>query len=357
LPSVFECNDASKWNLLLEDNPSANAYLLWEYGEALCQTYPYKRHYLACDSSGSINGALPLIHIKSRLFGNRLISLPFCEYGGPIFKSGLAQQEVADVWESLLNAGIDLTSKLEADYIELRQPSLDELTLIDKNFERLQSYVTFRTDLTKDEKELWSSLDKKTRNAVRKAQKSRLEIDEAKGPDQLKEYFVLYLKTQKRLGSPPHSFKLFLNLFSAFSTNKKIRMFIARHEGVPIAGITVFLHGNSVFWWNNVSDTEHRSLNPTNLLLWHTMQWAVDDGYKLMDLGRTRKPSTIYDFKSRWGGEEKPLKDYVRFMSAGKKNLPDPSQRKYQFLSAIWDLLPVAVTRRIGPRIIQGIGL
>jgi lipid II:glycine glycyltransferase (peptidoglycan interpeptide bridge formation enzyme) len=229
--------------------------------------------------------------------------------------------------------------------------------LHESGFDNLQSFVTFQIDLSKGEKKLWNSLDKKTRNSVRKAQKSELDIEDVKEPKQLKEYYMLYLKTQKRLGSPPHSFKLFQNLFSTFSSGQKMRMILAKHNGVPIAGIIIFSQVDTVFWWNNVSDAEHRSLNPTNLLLWKTMKWAAENGYKTMDLGRTRKPSTIYNFKRGWGGEEKPLKDYVRFLGSNKKSLPDPSQRKYRLISTMWGLLPIAITKRIGPRLIQGIGL
>jgi len=345
------------WNLLLENNPYASAYLLWEYGEALCQTYQYNRHYLVSDSASNAVGALPLMHIKSRLFGNRLISLPFCEYGGPVLKPDLNRKEAADTWKCLMNATMNLANQLGADYVELRQPSLSDSMLRENGFNNLQSFVTFRIDLSKGEKGLWDSLDKKTRNAVRKAQKSKLDIEYVEEPKQLKEYYALYLKTQKRLGSPPHSFKLFQNLFSTFSTIHKMRMILAKYNSMPIAGITVFSQGDTIFWWNNVSDAEHRSLNPTNLLLWHTMKWATENRYKVMDLGRTRKPSTIYDFKGGWGGEEKPLKDYVRFLSSNKKSLPDPSQRKYILLSACWGLLPIAATKRIGPHIVRGIGL
>jgi len=305
-----------------------------------------------------IVGALPLIHVKSMLFGNRLISLPFCEYGGPFLQPHLKPEEATDATKKLLGAADDLANHLNADYIELRHPSVtDESALINGGYDEQQSYVTFQIELTRGNKQLWNSLDKKTRNAVRKSQKSGLEAQEVNEPAQLKEYYVLYLQTQKRLGSPPHSLKLFENLFSAFSTSKKMRMILAKLQGQPVAGITVFCHGNNVFWWNNVSDIKHRSLNPTNLLLWNTIEWAVENGYKTMDLGRTRKPSTSYEFKSGWGGEEKPLTDYVRFLSSHKGELPDPSQSRYQFLSSVWSFLPVAVAKRIGPRIIKGIAL
>ena len=343
---------------MLEDNPSASAYLTWEYSQALCQTYHYRQHHLGyTTNSGHLVGGLPLIHVKSLFFGDRLISLPFCEYGGPLLAHASTEDQVSHASESLLNQAIQLASQLGVDYVEMRHPSLNESILLQKGFEKAEHYVTFHVDLSNGTKQLWNSLDKKTRNAVRKSQKAELQIKDVNELDQLREYYTLYLETQKRLGSPPHCFQLFENLFSVFCPTNKMRMILARHDNMPIAGIVVFLHGNSVFWWNNVSNAEYRKLNPTNLLLWHAMEWAAEKGYRTMNLGRTRKSTTIYDFKKGWGGEEKPLQDFVHFVASKKKNLPDPSQKKYQVLSAIWDLLPIAVSRRIGPRIIKGIGL
>ena len=41
-----------------------------------------KSHYLFAEQQGRICGVLPLIHMKSLLFGNSLVSLPFLVYGG-----------------------------------------------------------------------------------------------------------------------------------------------------------------------------------------------------------------------------------------------------------------------------------
>ncbi len=35
-------------------------------------------------ADGAITGVLPLAQVKTRLFGNTLISAPFCVYGGPL---------------------------------------------------------------------------------------------------------------------------------------------------------------------------------------------------------------------------------------------------------------------------------
>jgi len=50
-------------------------------------TFGHKGYYLMAHEDGRIWGVLPLMHVRSRLFGNRLISQPFSDYGGPLAAS------------------------------------------------------------------------------------------------------------------------------------------------------------------------------------------------------------------------------------------------------------------------------
>jgi FemAB-related protein (PEP-CTERM system-associated) len=354
---VFECKDAEQWNRLISTNHSASAYHLWEWGEALVKTYGYRKHYLAIARNNEFDGVFPLIYIKSQLFGTRLISLPFCEYGGMILRSELAPEETEQTARSLLSASAELARNAKAEYVEVREPQSLTENLQAAKYNQSQQYVTFRIDLTKGKEQLWKCLDKKTRNAVRKAEKSGLTLKTTEEAKQLKDYFGLYLQTQKRLGSPPHSYRLFQNLFETFSKSGKVSIRIGYYKQRPIAGVIVFMHNGRIFWWNNAADARYRRLDPTNLLLWNIIEWGAEKDFHVMDMGRTRKDTTIYHFKSGWGGNEVPIHDYVCFLTQKKRNLPDPSQMRFRYLSKAWSRLPISLSQRIGPKIVSGIGL
>lgn len=68
--------------------------------------------FLYAEQNGAIRGLLPLGHIRSRLFGNALISSPFCVLGGAI---GDPQACAA-----LEQAAIARAQTLGVDYLELR---------------------------------------------------------------------------------------------------------------------------------------------------------------------------------------------------------------------------------------------
>jgi len=356
--SLFECaeDDKSLWNEYVTKNRHSHVYHLWEWGDVLCKTYNYERHYLAAKQGEDILGAFPCLFVKSLIFGKRLISLPFVEYAGPILKNDIDSMTAKLVLTQLLEYTEKLSKKLKADYIEIRHPSPFGSPLLPSlGLRALQRHITFRIDLTKEESKLWRDLHKKCRNSLRKAMKTGIKIKEV-DTDSLEQYYDLYLDSQKRLGSPPHSSDFFCNVYDAFRADGLLRMTLAMYDDKPIAGVMVFCFKDRLYWFGNAVNRKYASLNPTNLLLWDTIQYGRENKFRVFDLGQTRKDDQgIYRFKSGWGSNETDLEDFV-FLSKNVE-LPNPSKRKYVLLSKMWSMMPKALARKIGPRIISGIGL
>ena len=356
--SVVECAEDDKhlWNEFVTRNPHSHVYHLWEWGDVLCRTYKYGRHYLAVKEDEDIFGVFPCVFVKSLIFGKRLISLPFVEYAGPLLKNDMDPSTTKSVLTRLLDYSDRLSKKLKADYTEIRQPTqLLSPMLPSIGFKSLQRHITFRVDLTKEESKLWRDLNKKCRNSLRKAMKMGIKIEEI-DLDGLEQYYDLYLGAQKRRGSPPHSFDFFRRVYNTFKPAGLLWMTLAMYNDKPIAGVMVFCFKDKLYWFGNVTNRKYASLNPTNLLLWHIIQRGIENNFRVFDLGQTREEDRgVYHFKSGWGGSETNLEDFV--LSSKNVELPNPSQRKYVFLSRVWSMMPKALARRIGPKLIRGIGL
>jgi FemAB-related protein (PEP-CTERM system-associated) len=356
--SLVECAEGDKylWNEFVARNPHSAVYHLWEWGDVLCRTYRHKRHYLAVKENKDILGVFPCVFVRSLIFGKRLISLPFVEYAGPLLKNNIDLSTAKSVLTRLLAYSDRLSRKLKADYTEIRQPPRFLSPMLPSmGFKSLQRHVTFRIDLTKEESKLWRDLKKKCRNSLRKAMKLGIKIEEVSFAG-LKQYYDLYLAAQKRRGSPPHSFDFFHRVYDAFKPAGLLWMTLATYDDNPIAGVMVFSFKEQLYWFGNVTNRKYSSLNPTNLLLWHTIQRGIENNFRVFDLGQTREDDRgVYHFKKGWGGSETNLEDFVS--SSRNVELPNPSQRKYVFLSRVWSMMPEALARRIGPKVIGGIGL
>jgi FemAB-related protein (PEP-CTERM system-associated) len=361
--SLVQLSESSRdlWNDYVSANPHSYVYHLWEWGDVLQRTYNLRKWYLAVKENQHIVGVLPIFYIRSLLFADKLVSLPFCEYGGPLLADHLDQSTAENVLMILMKGIHELTKKLKVDYIELRHPqTLFSDFFSSRGFRILQRYVTFSLDLTRGEGEIWKSFDGYTRRraAVRRlerARRIRTKVEEVDG-DNLKHYYTLYLRTQKRRGSPPHSYAFFENLYEGFGAKDLLHMFLAVSKGKPIAGMTVFCLNKKLYCWNSVMDRKYASSHPTDFLLWHIIRWGIENDFKVIDFGRTRPEDTgVYYFKSRWGGQKTRLKDYV-FLS-GNAEIPDPLQRKYMLLSRLWSLLPQSLACKVGPYLTSKLGL
>jgi len=349
-------SDSQRWNKFVTEASHSSVYHLWEWGDVLHRTYKYARHYVTVEKQGEILGIFPCLYIKSLIFGKRLISLPFVEYAGPLLRDGTESSAAQLALTQLSEHIAELSRRLKADYVEVRNPLGAVSNLLPSvSFSPLQRHVTFEIDLTKSEEELLKNMDKKSRNSLRKALRSEMSIKEVNS-ESLEEYYNLYLDTQKRLGSPPHSFAFFQNIYDGFSPPGLLHILLAKCDNTAVAGVIVFGFKERLYWFGNVTRRKYAHLNPTNLLLWHVIQFGIKNGFKIFDLGQTRREDEgIYHFKSGWGGTEIKLEDFV--YSSQRVELPNPAKTRYVFLSKMWSRLPKVVAKRIGPRIVGGIGL
>src|SRR5262249_31120567 len=82
--SVVSTPEVDKsWNRFVEQHARATVAHLPVWGETVREVYGHESVYLtARDDEGEIVGVLPLILVQSRLFGRRLVSMPFLDYGG-----------------------------------------------------------------------------------------------------------------------------------------------------------------------------------------------------------------------------------------------------------------------------------
>ena len=69
------------------------------------KVFGHKGFYLVAREGGIVCGALPSTHVRSRLFGSRMISQAFSNYGGPLAKSPI-------VSNALCRYAVELAEKI-----------------------------------------------------------------------------------------------------------------------------------------------------------------------------------------------------------------------------------------------------
>ena len=70
------------WETFVQDAPTATIchHFLWQ--SVIQAAYGHQSFYLLAREGKQVQGVLPLVLVKSRLFGTSLTSMPFLDYGG-----------------------------------------------------------------------------------------------------------------------------------------------------------------------------------------------------------------------------------------------------------------------------------
>ena len=332
-----------QWNDFLNSFPRCdNHAYLWEWREIIEKSFAHKPYYIVALENNNIVGVLPLFHVKSLIFGNSLISIPYTNAGGALANS----QEIIN---KLINFTKDLGEKLSVSYLELRfREKLDTtyLPYLTEQIEKVTMILPFQS--TTDE--TFNSFSTKLRSQIRRPEKAEVQV-KTYAQTNLKQginlFYKVFSKHMRDLGTPTYPQKFITSICEQFNTQATI--FIAFLEAKPIAaGLTIsraeyseILLASSLKEYNNIS--------PNMLMYWHAMQHASQKQQaKFFDFGRTSKDSGTYKFKKQWGSIEKQL--YWYSYCYGKKEKPNTSasNSKFSLLQKCWKKLPLPLANLLG---------
>jgi hypothetical protein len=89
------------------------------------------------------------------------------------------------------------------------------------------------------------------------------------------------------------------------------------------------------------------------LLYWSCLEFACRRGYTVFDFGRSTPGEGTFRFKEQWGARPHQLYWYYWLRAGGQIPQVNPANPKYRTAIALWQRLPLGVTRWAGPRIVK----
>ena len=145
------------------------------------------------------------------------------------------------------------------------------------------------------------------RRAVSKARRSGLVVERRTDREALDVFYRLHTATRRRLGVPTQP-KRFIRRFQGLF-DKGLGFVMLVHRGPEPAAAAVFLTFNGTLTYKyGASDAELLKLRPNNLLFSDAIRWGCQNGYRLLDFGRTELDNAgLRRFKRGWGTEELSL--------------------------------------------------
>lgn len=318
----------------VQQRPDAELCHMPAWTPMIQRVFGHPGYYLAAREGGRVLGVLPLVHIRSRLFGNRMVSQAFSDYGGPL-------AEDPAVLGSLFQHAIDLAGRCACRCIEFRS-----LMAMPYDLHLRTDKVCMVLPLAEDPQEVWKGLRPQIRNRIRQAEKNGITV--TSGQDELlDEFYRLWTIRMGELGTPCYPRRLFEGILETFP--EQSRIFLARSEGTAAAAFFVYAFNGCAHARWGAALREYDSKSPNYLLHWSAMEYYCRAGIRRFDFGRSTAGSSQHTFKERWGAESVPL--YWQYWTpAGQElHMVKPDAPAYRRKAELWKRLPLAVTRTVGP--------
>jgi len=339
LVRTLQAADYERWDRFVEAHPDGTFFHKSGWRDVIEQAFHHRTHFLCAESGTEIHGILPLAHIRSHLFGNALISLPFCVYGGSLVTSESAQA-------ALDHAACSLAEELGVDYLELRHRSVRHAQWPTKTL-----YVTFRRVLDCDPDKNYKAIPRKQRAMIRKGIEAGLK---AEFDDDVGRLYGCYSTSVRNLGTPVPARRYFELLKSIFGSACEI--LTVTHSGKAVASVMSFYFRDEVLPYYGGGTDAARDLKANDFMYWELMRHASSRGVRVFDYGRSKIDSGSYRFKKHWGFTPEPL--YYEYHLVKAQAMPDisPVNPKYHYFIEAWKRLPVPVTRLLGPLLARNLG-
>lgn len=332
--------DAANWDAFVQAADGGTFFHLAGWRQIFADIFRLTPRYLVAERDGKIAGILPLVHQRSWLFGNALISAPFCVEGGPL----AADPEVRDALDA---AALELLQETGADYLEFRSRTASR----PEWQTRRGLYADFSKPITGDEKQNLLAIPRKQRAVVRKALEGTLSGAVERNPDNL---FRVYSESVRNLGTPVFPKRYFAALIGAFGSDCDIVTIMDR--GQPVAAVMNFYFRDRVMPYYGGGTAAARRNGANDLLYWEVMRQAAARGYRQFDFGRSKANTGAFAFKKNWGFEPSWLEYEYRTRTGASLPEKNPLNPKYSLLIAAWRRLPLPVANMLGPLLIRGLG-
>lgn len=332
--------ETGDWNNYVERHPYGSIYHRAEWRDLISTTFGHTCYYcMARDKASRVVGVLPLVRLKSLLFGDFLVSMPYFNYGGALGNS-------PDTEQSLMEFAADQAKQLGVSHAEFRDNvRRDGYPVRDEK-------VNMVLALPEDESSLWDSFPSKLRSQVRRSQQEN-PVMHTGGRELLDDFYSVFARNMRDLGTPVYDRRFFQNILHSFPAESHI--LVVTIGGKPVAAGFLIGHGTKmeIPWASTIKDVNHLSINM--FLYWEALKYSIGKGFRQFDFGRSTTGAGTYRFKQQWGA--KPVRLYWHYWLRDGGELPslNPSNPKYALFIRLWKRLPVAVTKLLGPLIVRNL--
>jgi serine/alanine adding enzyme len=331
---------AADWDAFVAEEPSASVYHGYSWRRLVHSVFGHQTLYFAARERAKVVGVLPLVRLKSRLFGDFLVSVPYFNYGGVVARS-------PQICDELLRHAKQAAQLLGVSHIELRHREAGQHT-----WPARTDKVSMLLKLPATAEALQKALPSKLRSQIKRPLREGVTCTFG-GEELLEAFYAVFAENMRDLGTPVYPRRFFSAILQLLGASARVAL--VRLKGAPVAAALLITHrGTTEIPWAS----SLRSVNGIGVnmyLYWSVLEFAIQHGSAVFDFGRSSVDSGTYRFKKQWGAEPLQLHWHYWLKSGGELPRLNHSNPKYQLAVAAWQKLPLPVANWLGPHLVKNL--
>jgi len=305
------------------------------WARVLHETYKHQPFYFQFFNKGRLAALLPLMEIRSPFTGRRGVCLPFSDLCAPLF----FEPDIAGFVRDRL---LSFAQQRRWHYIEIRGGG--SLRLAPGPASRFYGHTL---ELGSDCTQIFNHFASSVRRAIRKADRSEVNVVVVRNRQAVGEFYKLHLETRRRHGLPSQSVSFFRNIYEHIIKAGVGFIVLAQRGSRTIAAAIFFHFGNNAIYKYGASDNRFQEFRANNLVMWHGIQFLVRIGVEKLHFGRTEfENEGLRRFKFSWGTQEEII-NYYRVDPSGRQYFT-PARRDSPLYKKIFGSLPLVLNRVAG---------
>lgn len=332
----------TRWNAFARAHGTVFHSLEWK--EALEETFGYRDLYsVVVDDRDTLVGLLPLFAVRNLSLRRVAVSVPFAAHVDICCAGSGVRQFLLEQLPALLRRdGLGRVELRLSDPVPLEAPA----SLNTDNF-------TFRLALGADDDSLLARASPDVRRRARLAYVEK-RFTSSSDWGRLEEFYQIYRKRQRELGSPAPGIALFQRIRDKLPENITLLTVLDADVGRVLGGMFLLADRDTVYYLWGAAERAYNRHHINHFMYLEATALARRQGYLFLDMGRSPKGpphAGSYSFKVQFGAEPVQL-HYYRIGDSMAARWHNEQERLRPFI-ALWQHLPVSVTDLVGKQLIK----
>ncbi len=300
--------DKETWNKVIEGFISKDIYFIYNYfipfknnGDGEHILYYFECEYGKVAYPFMLRDIADSRNLKGKIEENKYFDISSAYgYGGPLYESYEGNRNIKKLQKEFFKSFSNYCNKENIiSQFDRFHPLIKNHDFFEGYSEVLPIRKTVYMDVS-DEEKMWSNLESKCRNMIRKAKKKGVSVVLEDDMETLKDFKEIYNSTMDKNDASEYYY--FNDDFFDDTVNylgKNVFIVNAYYEDMIIASSLIMRYDKYLHYHFSGALREYRKIPANNLLLYEVAKWGTENGYEIFHLGGgyESEKDSLYKFK------------------------------------------------------------